>query len=165
MIRHTSKSDNNVKTIRLGIDNDSFIGDCRDVELTPDMPKQSVSIFDTEYKEPPKAKLPTLLQFIKTLPTDAYPLVRRINVMWFPGSYDNYTLETPDFRCQVSTTHPLYPLLDDVGYKIFIGSGSAILINVVDSSGTISLLESNVYGKYSNIGSIGIKFIPTDGAN
>jgi hypothetical protein len=129
------------------------------------MPKQTVSLFDTEYKEPPKVKLPTLLQFIKKLPNDAYPLIQRINVMWFPGAYDNYTLETSEFRCQVSSTHPLYPLLNKVGYKTFIECECAVLVSVIDSSGTISLLESNVYGKYSNIGSIGVKFIPTDGAN
>jgi hypothetical protein len=52
-----------------------------------------------------------------------------------------------------------------MGYKVFKDSESAILLRVMDERARIQLAESNVYGKYSDIGNIGIKFQPTDGAN
>lgn len=129
------------------------------------MPTKTTSLFDTEFSEPPKEKKPTLLQYLKTLKDAKYPLVFRIEIVWFPGKFDNYTLETTDFRCQVSPSNPLYKVLDKIGYKTFKDSSSAILLNVVDETARISLGESNYYGSYTDISTLGVKFKPTDGAN
>lgn len=129
------------------------------------MPTKKDSLFDTVYEEPPKDKKPTVLQYIKSTKDIEYPLLQRIELVWFPGKFDNYTLETPLFRCQVSSRNPLYTLLEKIGFKVFKESESAILVSIVDERAGIQLAESNVYGKYFDIGNIGLKFQPTEGAN
>lgn len=129
------------------------------------MPTKKPTLFDETFDEPVKEKRPTLLQYIKSTKDIEYPLLSRIELVWFPGKFNNYTLETPLFRCQVSDKNPLYTLLEKMGYKVFKDSESAILLRVMDERARIQLAESNVYGKYSDIGNIGIKFQPTDGAN
>jgi hypothetical protein len=129
------------------------------------MPSKQPSLFGTSFEEPPKEKLPTLLQYLKRTKDVEYPLLRRIDFIWLPGSFSNYTLQTSDFRIAISSGNPLYKLLDGVGWKQVVESESAILASCLDSKGTIELVQSNVYGTYVAVGGYGVKFVPTDGAN
>lgn len=130
------------------------------------MPTKKPSLFDVEGKEPPKPKAPTLKQFLKGLPKDAeYPIYGRIETIWFPGNWPNYSIETPQFRASISEAHPLFSVLESSDIKTFGDAESAILLVVVDSEGTIRFSESNFYGKYTRIGNAGFRFEPTDGAN
>lgn len=129
------------------------------------MPSKQLSLFDVSGKEPPKEKLPTLKQFIKSSSDAKYPIVSTIKLIWFPGTWDNYSIETNHFRCSIGTSHPLYKPLDRDVIKLTEGSDTGIVLSIEDSDGTIRFCETNVYGRWERIGNAGIRFLPTDGAN
>lgn len=129
------------------------------------MPTKKQSVFDVVGKEPAKAKLPTLRQYIKENPDAKYSLLSRIELIWFPGTWDNYSIETSILRCSIGTNHPLYKPLDESIIAITEKSDTGIILSVEDKEGTIRLCESNVYGKWERIGNAGIRFKETPGAN
>jgi len=141
------------------------LGDIWYVELNTYMPSKKLSLFGSEYKEPPKEKLPTLLQYLKSTKDVTFPFYSRINYIWLPGSFNNFTLECEKFRCGVSDRNPLYKVLNGSGWGKIITAETAILLSCLDEKGTIRLEESNVYGRYESIGNYGVKFVPTEGAN
>lgn len=141
------------------------LGDIWYVELTNYMPSKKLPLFGTRFSEPPKEKKPTLLQYLKSTKNATFPFYSRIAVIWLPGSFSNFTLECENFRVGVSSSNPLYELLNGYGWGEFLSAETAVLVSVLDEKGTIELAESNVYGRYESIGNLGIKFIPTDGAN
>jgi hypothetical protein len=129
------------------------------------MPSKQPSFWDVSGKEAPKEKPPTLRQFIKEQPIDVYPILCRIVVVWFPGNWDNYSLETDKCRVSIAPNHPLYNVLERSGVKVFSECENAVLLEIIDREGTIRFVESNVYGKYSRIGNAGFRFDETEGAN
>lgn len=129
------------------------------------MPTKKPGLFDVAGKEPAKPKAPTLRQYTKEHPNAEYPIYSRVNVIWFPGNWDNYSIETPEFRCSIAPNHPIYSVLDNSIVRILTDTETALLVELTDSEGTIRFCESNVYGKYTRIGNAGYKFQPTDGAN
>lgn len=147
------------------LDNVISLGDFWYVELNVHMPSRQQSLFDGEYCEPPREKLPTLLQYLKSTKDVTFPLYSRIAYIWLPGSFNNFTLECEKFRVGIGDRNPLYKLLNGNGWGQIITSETAILVSVLDSKGTIKLEESNVYGRYESVGNYGVKFVPTEGAN
>lgn len=125
------------------------------------MPNKQLSLFDVEGKEPPKEKKPTLRQFLKELKDAKYPICSTIRVVWFPGNWDNYSVESDTFRVSIGPKHPLYAVLDKLVIKAFCESQTAIHVCVKDSDGTIGFGESSLYGTYTRIGSAGIRFEET----
>jgi len=125
------------------------------------MPSKQLSLFDVEGKEPSKPKKPTLRQFIKEQTDAKYPLSSTIRLVWFPGNWDNYSLETDSFRVSIGVSHPLYAVLDKLVIKSFCESQTAIHVVVKDGDGTIGFGESTLYGAYVRVGNAGLKFDET----
>jgi len=129
------------------------------------MATKKPDIFEMSGKEPPKEKKPTLAQYIKENPNLVYPIYSRIDIIWFPGQWDNYSLECECFRISISNKHPIFEILDKQVVKLLTERDSSLLVIVEDSERTIGIRESNFYGIYKPIGNVGYKFHPTDGAN
>lgn len=129
------------------------------------MPTKKPSLFGSTFSEPPKEKKPTLLQYLKTTKDVKFPFHSRIDLIWLPGTFNNFTLETELFRCSVTDRNPLYSILNGSGWGTVIDSETALLLCVMDSTGVYTLEESTFYGKYKSIGNLGVKFEPTPGAN
>lgn len=125
------------------------------------MPAKQLSLFDVDGKEPPKEKKPTLRQYLKETKDAKYPICSTIRVVWFPGNWDNYSIESDTFRVSISPKHPLYAVLDKLVVKSFCESQTAILVCVKDSDGTVGFCESTLYGAYTRIGGVGIRFEET----
>jgi len=119
------------------------------------MPTKKPGLFDVKGKEPPKPKAPTLRQFLKESKDATYPIYSPVQVVWFPGRWDNYSLECDAFRVSISPKHTLYAILDRLVVKAFCESQTAIHVVVKDAKGTIGFGESTLYGAYLGIGSSG----------
>jgi hypothetical protein len=137
----------------------------RGVEFDCNMPTKKPSLFEVSGKEPEQPKTPTWKQFVKENPFVNYPIYSRIEVIWFPGQWDNYSLVCESFRVSVSPKHPIFPVLEQRIVAALTDTDTALLLRVENRDGTIGFSESNVYGKYARIGNSGFKFEPTDGAN
>lgn len=125
------------------------------------MPSKQLSLFDFEGKEPMPPKKPTLRQYLKEVNNATYPICSTVRVVWFPGNWDNYGIETDLFRVSISPKHPLYAVLDKLVIKAFCESQTAIHVCVTDGDGTIRFGESTLYGAYTRIGAAGIRFEET----
>jgi hypothetical protein len=129
------------------------------------MPNKKPSLFDVSGREPDPVKLPTLRQYLKEITNVEYPIYARIEIIWFPGQWDNYSLQCEHFRVSISSSHPLYKLLEDGIVAAITSDDRALLVRIDDATGTIGISESTVWGQYKPIGHAGYKFYPTDGAN
>jgi hypothetical protein len=76
------------------------------------MPKaKKQSMFDVEVTSTPREKLPTIRQFVKGLPNDVENHKSRVCLIWLPGQWRNYTLQTNDYRAIVDEKNTLFDLL------------------------------------------------------
>lgn len=134
------------------------------VELNSNMPTKKESLFDVSGKEPAKPKLPTIRQYLRENKNVTSPIVASVTVIWFPGNWDNYSVETGKFRTSIAPGHPLYDLLDRDVIAITEASHTGIALSLEDSDGTIRFCETTNYGKWERIGNSGIRF-RGDGTN
>ena len=125
------------------------------------MPTKKQSLFEMSGKEPPKEKLPTLFEFLKQNNELKYPFHSPLRIIWFPGTWNNYSLESNRFRVSIETNHPLYSAIDAGIVRLLEETDTALLIELMDGQGTIGIRESNLYGRYSRIGNAGYKFNET----
>lgn len=58
-------------------------------------------------------KKPTFLQWLKSCNAKQLGTWYTVQVIWFPGEWNNYTLETDEFRIRVPSTDPLYRAMVD----------------------------------------------------
>lgn len=77
------------------------------------MPKSKTTTWLEEDYEDKKEKAPTLRQYLKELPKDAKDIKSTVRLIWLPGRWENYTLQTDDFRVIVSRGHKLFNSLRD----------------------------------------------------
>lgn len=72
------------------------------------------NIIGVETKDVKPPKLPTIAQFVKQTkkPSSNPSLV--IEIIWIPGKFDNYTLQTGKFRAIITPNHPFYKALGDI---------------------------------------------------
>lgn len=72
--------------------------------------EHTMDIFDTDYEAPKREKVPTLGQFLKTLPkkTKVLEQIFTVEWIWLPGKFNNVTLQTHAFRLILNDSHPLF---------------------------------------------------------
>lgn len=124
------------------------------------MPAKKPSLFEIQGKEPTQPKKPTLRQFIKENPKNAYPIHSRVCVIWYPNTWDNYSIECELFRTSIKPGHPLFEVLDRTITRFCLEEKQGILLSVIDGEGTIGFSECNIYGDWERIGNAGFKFAP-----
>jgi hypothetical protein len=129
------------------------------------MPTKKPNLFQMSGREPSKEKLPTMSQYLKQNTDVKYPLYSTLTTIWFPGTWDNYSLESKLFRINIGTNHPLYSAIDSGIVRLLEETDTALLIELMDGQGTVGIRESSLYGKYSRIGNAGYKFSETLHAN
>ena len=50
-----------------------------------------------------QVKLPSFLQWLKTLPSDSPVIHKVVKLVWFPNQFPNFTVDTESFRLRLST--------------------------------------------------------------
>lgn len=120
--------------------------------------KQAVDPFEVSGKAPERPKKPTFKQFIKELPdNETTQLLYRIEVIWLPGQWDNYSVETDCFRYSVAKNHPLYQPIDENVIK-WLDRDNGILFRVDDwKEGIVGLSESQDFTRWERIGNAGVR--------
>jgi hypothetical protein len=77
------------------------------------MPRKKQEDWLSEDYSAKDEKLPTIRQYLKELPSDAQDIKSTVRIIWLPGRWDNFTLQTDHFRVVVSRQHKLYSQLRD----------------------------------------------------
>lgn len=122
-----------------------------------------MGLFDKEYVDTPPEKLPTLRQLIKTLPSNSKKLeqILTVDIIWLPGKFDNFTLQTHLFRYGVNEKNPLYADLYEVlkNEKGFNSVG-CLGIRVCNREPiTIKLQpKKSIKGTWEELGKTGLRF-------
>lgn len=90
-------------------------------------------MFGESYSQPTREKLPTVLQYLKSLPKKTKKLEQlfQVELIWLPGTYNNLTLQTHAFRLILNESHPLYNSMqanfhNDEDAKVFTAFGIRI---------------------------------------
>ena len=72
-----------------------------------------MSIFGVKASDAKREKLPTIRQFCKSTAKSKYKSDGIVELVWLPGNFDNFTIQTDRFRILITKNHPFYqPLLD-----------------------------------------------------
>jgi hypothetical protein len=105
-------------------------------------------------------KLPTIRQYLKELPNDAKDIKSTVRLVWLPGQWNNFTLETDHFRVIVNPKHKLYGQLRD-NFDAFSKGTETLDVVVIDRKSVSYRLNINSEerGEWFFIGgSSGLKF-------
>jgi hypothetical protein len=65
-------------------------------------------LFGVETKDVKLEKLPTLAQFVKRTKEPKSKPLHVVELVWLPGKFDNFTLQTQYYRIIISSKHPFY---------------------------------------------------------
>lgn len=79
--------------------------------------------------------LPTLAQFCKSSGDEAFRPQYQVKVIWKPGLFPNYTLETEKFRLRVPENSQLFQLLEEE-LQGWIDSKRGLYLKIVDPKRT-----------------------------
>jgi len=114
-------------------------------------------LFNTEAKDVKPEKLPTLAQFLKRNRQQKRLLTQKVLLIWLPGKFNNFTLQTEHCRVIVSPKHPLYGHLrafDTAGNE---SNEIGFNLEITDwSEGSYMLIPHGRNGSWSELGKSGI---------
>lgn len=120
------------------------------------------ALFGVSTSDVKPEKLPTLSQFIKRTKEPKSKPLEIVNLVWLPGKFQNFTLQTGRYRVIISNKHPFYSLLG----SFFADSNTAetpIAIRITDwGTGSYQLEEPKSIGLWTEIGSSGYRWVADD---
>lgn len=90
-------------------------------------------MFNEDFEPAKKEKLPTLSQYLKKLPANTKELQQnfQVDIIWTPGTFDNFTLQTHKFRLIIPKEHALYKHLseameNEAGFNVYGSFGISV---------------------------------------
>lgn len=78
------------------------------------MSKSLPNIFGVETNDVKPPKLPTIAQYVKQNKEPKSKPLDTIQIVWIPGKFDNFTLQTGKYRIIITPNHPFYKSLGDI---------------------------------------------------
>lgn len=125
------------------------------------MPRKKIddSLFGVEYQEDKREKLPTLQQYVK-LNQDAKGSISAIDIIWFPGKFKNYTLQTEVLRASVQPANRLFGAIQSrIDEILTYDSGIDLRITATKPISFV-LSRNEILGEWERLGDAGLKFKP-----
>lgn len=115
-----------------------------------------------KYETPKPTPTPTFLQYVKTIGKGVEGKTKfQVDIVWFPGKFDNVTLQTHAFRYQCDPNHPLYTEMQEY-IKNAVSTGVCPRLDIVVDSiedRTIDLTENpKIKGTWEKLGSNAYKY-------
>jgi hypothetical protein len=115
-------------------------------------------VFDKPSTTTKSGKTPTLNQFLRKLGKKKMPDKNLVFLIWTPGEFDNFTLETELFRVIIRRGHELYHALDDFTSDPETAN-VPLAITVTDrAKGEFSIVGSEEQGAWTEVGANGYKW-------
>ena len=114
-----------------------------------------------KYSKEEAIKLPTFSKYLQeNAGTKKLSQSFTIEVIWLPGKYPNFTLQTHAFRLSVSNKHPLYKGIED--YVAWIPKDEAIFVPKIKitnaETGEYEVIQcTKIKGVWQRIGSVGFR--------
>lgn len=119
--------------------------------------KQDVTLFDIEYQGDKREKLPTLQQYVK-LNKSSKDSVSNVDVIWFPGRFRNFTIQTDVLRASIQPTNRLFSALESKLDEILTFDKGISLRITATKPISFVLSRNEIVGRWERIGDAGIKF-------
>jgi hypothetical protein len=118
-----------------------------------------MTLFGVETKDVKPDKLPTIAQFIKRNRKPKSNVKSTTQIVWIPGKFDNFTLQTQRFRVVITPKHPFYPALSE----FFANSETfetPIGVEITDwDKQSYLLYEPNEKGMWQELGDSGYRWV------
>lgn len=115
-------------------------------------------MFSTEGNTKEDGKKPTLRQFLKGVKNAGISDSYRVEVIWLPGTYDNYQLQTTHFRASVSNGSKLYQALRDGLDEFTKGKQGLFVVFDDERRGVYTLSPDSSPGEWFWINDIGLRW-------
>lgn len=120
------------------------------------------NLFGVEAKDAKPDKVPTIAQFVKRTKKPKANVKCIVEVVWLPGKFNNFTLQTARFRVIITPKHVFYNPLRE----FFANSETAetpIGVEISDwNSGSYMLYEPANKGLWQELGSAGYRWNPDE---
>ena len=122
------------------------------------MPTDYKSAFGKTTTTSSTERKPTLNQWLRKLGKTKMAQQYLVMLIWTPGEFDNFTLETEKFRVILRNGHELYSALD--AFTSDSATAEQGLAIVVDErrDGKFSIVESDEPGGWEEVGANGQKW-------
>lgn len=122
----------------------------------------TTKLFGVEARDAKPEKLPTISQYLKRTKEPKSKPLSLVTLVWLPGKFDNFTLNTNLYRVIISPKHPFYGLLRD----FFADSSTAetpIAIRITDwKLGSYQLEEPKSVGMWQELSTSGYRWVKDD---
>lgn len=103
-------------------------------------------------------KKPTLRQFLKLVGQKKLPKIFPVFVIWTPGAFNSFTIETEKFRILVPSGNAVYNQLQAEIEELTL-SDSTIAIEILDrKKNSWTFAECKEPGSWTELGSSGYRF-------
>lgn len=116
-------------------------------------------MFNTKTKDLPREKLPTIAQYLKSNKPAKSRYIHVVELIWLPGKFNNFTLQTGAFRIIIAPKHPMYGHL-----RNFCNAGNesteiGFCVEITDwQEGSFMLVPHDRDGNWTDIGESGIRW-------
>jgi hypothetical protein len=118
-----------------------------------------MTLFGVETQDVKPEKLPTIGQFIKRNKRPKNNVKSIATLVWTPGKFDNFTIQTERFRVIISNKHVFYSALSE----FFANSETAetpIGVEITDwDKGSYMLYEPKISGMWQELGNSGYRWV------
>jgi len=81
---------------------------------------------------------PTLYQFLSEKNLKKYPFISKVEVIWLPNRWPNYTIDTEDYRLRIVESSSLYTSFQGL-LKNYMDEGIPMQVSILDSDGTFDI--------------------------
>lgn len=122
--------------------------------------KKPAPLFGVPTKDVKPDKLPTVAQYLKSTKQDELITKSLVELVWSPGKFKNFTLQTEHFRVIVVPDNPLFG-----GLKLYFADvpdlPCEMFVEITDTKrGSYMLVEGKEHcGYWDDIGSSGFKWV------
>ena len=114
--------------------------------------KKPVELFGVDFKDEPAQKVPTYNQFLKRVGRENATGLYLVNLIWLPGQFDNFTLQTDEFRLIVRSGTKLYAALSNRLDEWSKGNASMSIDIPEGGNGMYRFVETQDAGEWFFVG-------------
>ena len=116
-------------------------------------------MFNTETQDVKPEKLPTIAQFVKRVKQTKRNTTQPVDIIWLPGKFENFTLQTELCRVIIAPKHPLFGHI-----KAFNNAGNEsteipFALEITDwNKASYMLVPIERVGSWTELGSTGLRW-------
>lgn len=120
----------------------------------------NADMFEGTHSASSRDKKPTFLQWVKSASAAKLKKSYIVETIWKPGTWDNFTLETDEFRIRITREHPMYAAMDAFTADQNTANTQLSISPVGKGSKEFAIHPKETDGLWSELGDNGLSWMP-----